>query len=173
MAIIGLIVVIIAVSGYYSLQSNPVTENRSAMMDKYILEANGYYMQIGEKLNQTNELSDTNYSELLPLIDEMIGLMEKKIDADTNALSYADGDYKEVIGLRLQYGQFWLRHLKALKESVEYKLNGDIANYVDAKQRAGYAYSEADNVSNEIADYVFSHPEVKDHVLNYWGHQAF
>ena len=57
MVLIGLIIIVAAVVGYFAFQTNAVPENRSAVMDKYILDGNSFDETVSAKRNQTNELA--------------------------------------------------------------------------------------------------------------------
>lgn len=168
--LIGLIIIVAAVGGYFALQTNVVPENRSAVMDKYVLDGNHFDEIVSAKRNQTNELAQTGqYQEMPAVIDEQIDAQKKKVDADQKALEYADGDFKTFISMRLEYDQLWLRYMEDYKENVECRLNGDISKSFDAYKRQQGIYSEIMDDSGDITDFINSHGDVANHISSYWN----
>ncbi|MBC7088783.1 MAG: hypothetical protein H5T39_00060 [Methanobacteriales archaeon] len=159
-----ILVVAVAVAGYITYKNY-----RMAQMDKYVIQAN----QLVDEFNRTREEANTYAEEgdidkAIIKVDKAIKELKEMISLAEKAYQYADGPYKEVIGLLIERDQLILQGLESWRSRLEYIKEGDYASAWELKDQEKDIITEIEKIEARKEAIKSKHPDVKQHIESKW-----
>ncbi len=164
LAIIIILAAATGIIGYYAYG-----QYRMSQMDKYMAQAS----QLAPEYNATAKemvayAAAGDYDMAIEKADKLGSLMDKILSLQGRAYEYADGPYKEVIGLLIEYNQLARENIELWKEELLCLKAGDYMGAQILEAEMDELTVEKGKIEARKEAIKSRHPEVKEHIENTW-----
>jgi ribosomal protein L40E len=165
--IIVVLLVLIALGGYFVYQNYKMQQ-----MDNNMVQYQSVMANVFTKYAETNQIANStppNYDQIYGNIDSMIADSKEAKTYAEAAYQYADGPYKELITQQLKFIDLYITDLELWKQRVQYIQQNNLYQVTEIKKQEDTVNSEETKLFNDISTFISTHPEIKQHVNQYWN----
>ena len=159
-AVLGILIVAIVTLGYVDYKAYKMSQ-----MDKYMIQANKVADKEDQLIDEANAYADEDNIDMTAAkVDAAIEKEKEVISLGEKAYQYADGPYKEVIGLLLERDQLLLQGWELWRNRLECIKEGDYASAWGLYDQEKDISTEIDKIEARKEAIKSKNPEVKEHI---------
>ncbi len=165
--ILLILLVAIGVSGYFLYQND-----RMQQMDKYMSDYNYQASQFKSKYDETLQIADSspiNYDAALISFTESVDIQKTKMENLEKAYQYSDGAYKDLIAIKIKAERLRLDAMGYSEQLLESAKSNDLTSVQAFSSKVNSLTDEMNKVESDYSTFLSTHPDVKQHVNQYWG----